>query len=151
MWSPTTQLFLVCQGSWQWMVGRWSEISVMRIVCIDLSSTLWLSVKILSISEAEFVVGLNNWTMIKPFLYIITVHILQTDNPTHKWIFSFKKIFAKLSNLMPCINKLYLSSWDCQTVPRLYVWYPRKFPLLAISRLWRDAGFQICRINFVRH
>ena len=32
--------------------------------------------------------------------------------------------------------------------PRLYVWYPRKLPLFAISRLWRDARFRNCRTNF---
>ena len=43
------------------------------------------------------------------FIYIhIEVHILQTDKSTHKWIFHWKINFAKLSNLMPCINKLYL-------------------------------------------
>ena len=33
---------------------------------------------------------------------------------------------------------------------RLSVWYHRKLTLLTISRLWRDAGFRNCRINFVR-
>ena len=51
--------------------------------------------------------GLNNWTMIKPLLYMDIVHILQTDK--HINGFSYSKInFAKLSKLMPCINKLYL-------------------------------------------
>ena len=32
-------------------------------------------------------------------------------------------------------------------VPRLYVWDPRKLPLLANSRIWRGAGFPNCRFD----
>ena len=54
--------------------------------------------------------GLKNCPMINPLLYINIVHILQTDKPTYTWFFFHSKLnFAKLSNLMPCINKLYLS------------------------------------------
>ena len=51
---------------------------------------------------------LNNWPVIKPLLYLYMVHISQTDESTHKWIFHSKTYFAKLSNLMPRIFKLYL-------------------------------------------
>ena len=53
--------------------------------------------------------------MIEPLLYLNIVHILQTDNPHINEFFYPKINFAKLSKLMPCINKLYLlqiSAWN---------------------------------------
>ena len=52
--------------------------------------------------------------MIKPLLYInpgtkIKYIYCKQINPHINWFFHSKINFAKLSNLMPCINKLYLS------------------------------------------
>ena len=74
-----------------------------RIRTYELLFTIQCSARIRFWSPLCLCHGLNNWTIIKPILYMNIVHILQTDKATHKWHF-----FPKAFNLMPCINELYL-------------------------------------------
>ena len=43
----------------------------------------------------------------------------------------------------------YSSSWASLRGSRLYIWYPRKLPLLTISRLWRYCGHSNYSFNFL--
>ena len=43
----------------------------------------------------------------------------------------------------------YSSSWASLKGSRLYIWYPRKLPLLTISRLWRYCGHSNHSSNFL--
>ena len=47
------------------------------------------------------------------------------------------------------LKQMTLSSRGSLRAPRLYVWDPRKLPLLPISRLWRYCGPSNYRFNFL--
>ena len=74
-------------------MNYYSYVFIQRCTWIRFPSPLCLSL------------DLNNWTVITPFQYLNISNVLQTDKPTLElFCFFIKKNFAKLSNLMPCIN-----------------------------------------------
>ena len=104
--------------------------------------------------------GLNNWTLIKPLLYINIEHILQTDKPTDNWIFLHSNTnFAELSNLMLCINKLYLYiQWSVLPVLNINTSVSRKRVVVVMVLGWGlfkqppwEAIRRECHVSYINY
>ena len=83
--------------------------------------------------------------------FTITLTTLPTYVITSPWLYFFGiSMHHKMNQVTQCFivgSRLYINTQCFIVGSRLYVWYPRKLPLLKISRLWCFAGLRNCRFN----
>ena len=121
------QLDVIFRSTFFYWYGKIHTL-ILKMYNLDTDSYIWITIHhavqytnhVLESILPSISHGRNNWTMIKPLLYI-NIYICKyicckQINPHINGFFHSKINFAKLSKLMPCINKLYLSLSVIQSV-----------------------------------